>query len=73
MADTETRAKELGTKLSKLSKDVKILSEELARDVDCLTTRVDIDVAIESAEEHIKKVETKLEKLKTQVGCEFPT
>ena len=68
MAETERRAQELGTKLSKLSKDVRILSEELGQDVDCLTTRVNIDVAIKTAEEHIKNVETKLDKLKIQVN-----
>jgi hypothetical protein len=68
MADTERRAQELGTKLSKLSKDVKILSEDLGRDVDCLTNEVNIDVAIKTVEDHIKNVETKLNKLKSQVN-----
>ncbi|KAJ2928414.1 hypothetical protein H1R20_g8686, partial [Candolleomyces eurysporus] len=71
MADTEARATKLGAKLSELSKGVTILSEELERDVDCLATTVDIDVAIQTTEEHIKNVQTKLEKLKTQVSALF--
>ncbi|KAJ2926610.1 hypothetical protein H1R20_g10485, partial [Candolleomyces eurysporus] len=73
MADTEARATKLGAKLSELSKGVTILSEELERDVDCLATTVDIDVAIQTTEEHIKNVQTKLEKLKTQVVGSIPT
>ncbi|RXW24080.1 hypothetical protein EST38_g1794 [Candolleomyces aberdarensis] len=71
MADTEARATKLGAKLSELSRGVTILSEELERDVDCLATTVDIDVAIQITEEHIKNVQTKLEKLKTQVSALF--
>ncbi|KAJ2921167.1 hypothetical protein H1R20_g15926, partial [Candolleomyces eurysporus] len=71
MADTEKRATELGAKFSELLNAVKILSEELERDVDCLTTTVDIDVTIKTAEEHIRSVQTKLDKLKAQVSTLF--
>ncbi|RXW24081.1 hypothetical protein EST38_g1791 [Candolleomyces aberdarensis] len=71
MADTEKRATELGAKLSELLNGVKILSEELERDVDCLTTAVDIDVTIKAAEEHIRNVQIKLDKLKAKVSTLF--
>ncbi|KAJ2926607.1 hypothetical protein H1R20_g10486, partial [Candolleomyces eurysporus] len=71
LADTEKRATDLGAKLNELWSGVRILSEELERDVDRLTPTVDYDVTIKTAEEHIKKVRAKLGKLKTQASALF--
>jgi archaellum component FlaC len=70
MAEIERRAQELGTNLSKLSKDVAMLSEELGQDIDYLINRVNIDVTIKTriVEDTIKDVEARLDKLKSQVN-----
>jgi archaellum component FlaC len=70
MAEIERRAQELGTNLSKLSKDVTMLSEELGQDIDSLINRVNIDVTIKTkiVEDNIKDVKARLDKLKSQVN-----